>query len=250
MFYKSLISAKDNGEKRLGVLIDPDKARLNTLDQVIDRAVEARIDYFFIGGSLILDDKLDDCLSYIKAGTNIPTILFPGSTLQVNRKADAILFLSLISGRNAELLIGKHVIVAPYLKKSGLEVVPTGYMIIDGGRPTTATYVSQTLPIPADKPEIAVCTAMAGEMLGLRTLYLDAGSGSDDPVPEGMIRAVRDAVDLPLIVGGGIRTAEQVYRSTRAGADLIVVGNALEDNPALVAEMSAAIRESKTLSDP
>jgi putative glycerol-1-phosphate prenyltransferase len=249
MFYQSVIKAKQAGRKQLAVLIDPDKTRLGSLDRVIRSAVEAGVDYFFIGGSLILDDKLEACIAFIKEYSEIPVILFPGNTFQISNKADAILFLSLISGRNAELLIGKHVVVAPYLKRSGLEIVPTGYMLVDGGAPTTASYISNSQPIPANKTEIAVCTAMAGEMLGMKILYLDAGSGAPKAISEEMIHAVADSVEIPIIVGGGIGSAEKVYRNAKAGADLMVIGNSLEANPALIHEMIAALNEAKSISD-
>jgi putative glycerol-1-phosphate prenyltransferase len=185
---------------------------------------------------------MDYCLDAIREITrSIPTILFPGSPQQINSKADAILYLSLISGRNADLLIGQHVIAAPALKRSGLEVVPTGYMLIDGGAPTTASYISNTTPIPANKAEIAYCTAIAGELLGLKTIYMDAGSGARVPIAENMIEAVSQAIDIPLIVGGGMRSPEKAAANAGAGADIIVVGNALEKDPALVAEMVKAV---------
>jgi putative glycerol-1-phosphate prenyltransferase len=197
-------------------------------------AGEAKVDFLFVGGSLLTHDRLDSCLKVLSANTGIPKIIFPGSTLQINSKADAILFLSLISGRNAEMLIGKHVVAAPYLKNSGLEILSTGYMLIESGNSTTALYMSNTLPIPSNKDDIAVCTAMAGEMLGLRLLYLDAGSGAQNPVPVSMISRVKENVTIPVIVGGGLRTPALAYESLKAGADLIVVGNAIEKDKDLI----------------
>ena len=243
--YESLLEAKQRGEKRFAVLIDPDKMRLGNMEKVIDLAIRAKVDYFFVGGSLVVNDMMDYCLGAIKeASSAIPTILFPGSPQQINDRANAILFLSLISGRNADLLIGQHVLSAPNLKRSRLEVISTGYMLIDGGAPTTASYVSGTHPIPANKDEIAYCTALAGELLGLKTIYMDAGSGAKNPVSENMISMVSRAIDIPLIVGGGMRTPEKTAANARAGADVIVVGNALEKDPELIIEMSAAIHES------
>ncbi len=239
--YKKLTDKKRNGQKQLAVLLDPDKINLHQLGQMIELSSEAGVDYFFIGGSLLIKDQLKACLLKIKKETSIPTILFPGSPLQVCAEADAILFLSLISGRNPELLIGQHVIAAPYIRDSRLEVLSTGYMLVDGGQPTTASYMSNTLPIPSDKEDIAVCTALAGEMLGLKLLYLDGGSGARNPVPAGMIRSVREAVDLPLFVGGGLRSPDAAHLAVSAGADLVVVGNALEKDPGLLGEMSAAV---------
>jgi phosphoglycerol geranylgeranyltransferase len=236
----SLTEAKAAGQKKFVVLIDPDKVRLGNMDQVLDLAVEVGVDYFFIGGSLIVNNALDQCLLAIKERCHIPMILFPGSSLQLSWKADAMLFLSLISGRNADLLIGNHVIAAPYLKLSPLEIMPTGYMLMDGGSPTSVLYMSNTRPIPTHKDDIAVCTAMAGEMLGLRLMFMDAGSGAQVPVPEHVIESVSGALTIPLIVGGGIRTPELVAANVKAGADVIVVGNAIEKDPGLVREMAAA----------
>jgi phosphoglycerol geranylgeranyltransferase len=241
--YTSLLGAKAQNQKKFVLLIDPDKVRMNNMDKILDLAIQARVDYFFIGGSLIVNNMLDQCLSAIKERCNIPLILFPGDAFQLSYRADALLFLSLISGRNAELLIGKHVISAPYLKVSPLEIIPTGYMLIDGGVPTTVSYISNTQPIPGNKGDIAMCTALAGEMLGLRLIYMDAGSGAKTPISESMIELVSSAIQIPLIVGGGIRTPEKAAANARAGADVIVVGNAVEKDPSLITEMAAAVHE-------
>lgn len=245
--YKTLMGKKAKGQKQMAVLVDPDKVIPQQFRHLLDRAQRAQVDYIFIGGSLLIKDQIRACIQKIREHTSIPTVLFPGSPLQIYSEADAILLLSLISGRNPELLIGQHVVAAPYLKKSGLEVISTGYLLIDGGKPTTASYMSNTLPIPADKPDIAMCTAMAGEMLGHKLIYLDGGSGAFEPVPKEVIKMVREAVSLPLIVGGGIRSAKLAHQAAHAGADLIVVGNVLEKEPALLEEMSAAIKSSKVI---
>lgn len=239
--YDSLLSAKEKGKKKFAVLIDPDKVRLGNMDKVLELAIEAKVDYFFIGGSLIVNNMLDHCLESIRKKCGIPMILFPGNSFQLSYRADAILFLSLISGRNAELLIGNHVISAPYLKVSPLEIMPTGYMLIDGGVPTTVSYMSNTQPIPASKDDVAVCTALAGEMLGLRMMYMDAGSGAENPISESMITAVSSVIKVPLIIGGGIRTPEKALANVSAGADVIVVGNAIEKDPQLILEMANAV---------
>lgn len=239
--YRALTEAKMRGEKKFAVLLDPDKMRLGNMDKTIRLAEEAGVDYFLIGGSLVIHNMLDQCLQQIKTLSSIPAILFPGNAFQLSYAADGILFLSLISGRNAELLIGKHVITAPYLKGSSLEILPTGYMLVEGGVPTTVSYMSNTSPIPADKDDIASCTAMAGELLGLRLIYLDAGSGASKPVSERMIAAVSKAVSVPLMVGGGIRTPEKALLNVRAGADIIVVGNAIEKDPGLITDMTHAV---------
>jgi phosphoglycerol geranylgeranyltransferase len=239
--YRQFEEARSTSRKKLAVLIDPDKVRLGKLDQLVDISIRAGVDFFFIGGSLVVNNRLDECLQSIKERCEIPLVLFPGDSYQLSYKADGILFLSLISGRNAELLIGKHVITAPYLKMSPLEVIPTGYMLIDGGVPTTVSYISNTSPIPADKDDVAVCTAMAGEMLGLRAIYMDAGSGARTPVSDAMIESVSGAVSVPLIVGGGIRTPEQAKATIEAGADIIVVGNAFESDPSLVMSIARTV---------
>lgn len=239
--YATFCERKTKGQKSFAVLVDPDHAERPFLDHLLIRCKEARVDYLFLGGSLIITDRLEDCTRYLKKNTEIPVILFPGSPAQISPHADALLYLSLISGRNPELLIGQHVLSAPILKKSGIEVMPTGYMVIDGGAPTTVSYISNASPIPSDKEDIAMCTAMAGEMLGLRLIYLDAGSGARKPVPASMIRKVASQIHVPLIVGGGIRNPETAFLSCQAGADVIVVGNAIEKGASLVKELSDAV---------
>jgi putative glycerol-1-phosphate prenyltransferase len=239
--YTGLLEAKKSGRKKFIVLLDPDQVRLNRLEQTLDLAIECGVDYFFIGGSLIVNNMLDSVLAGIRERCSIPLILFPGNSFQLSYRADAMLFLSLISGRNPELLIGQHVIAAPYLKVSPLEIISTGYMLVDGGTQTSVQYMSNTYPIPAGKNDIAACTAIAGEMLGLKLLYLEAGSGALNPVPPPMIEAVSGVTSVPLLVGGGIRTVETGEAALRAGADVLVVGNAIEKNPGFIREMAAAI---------
>lgn len=241
-FYSSLLTAQSLGEKRLAVLLDPDKMRLERLQQTLEQAILAGVDFFLIGGSLVVNDMLDELLSDIRRQCDIPLVLFPGNSFQLSWRADAILFLSLISGRNPELLIGQHVVAAPFLKMSPLEIISTGYILVDGGVTTAVQYMSNTYPIPAHKDDIAVCTALAGEMLGLKMMYLEAGSGAIRPVSESMIEAVRGAVSVPLLVGGGIRTPEKAAANLRAGADVVVIGNAIEQDPGLIREMAAAVR--------
>jgi phosphoglycerol geranylgeranyltransferase len=239
--YHSLTAHKAAGRKAFAVLIDPDKVNDGNMPGLIDLAVRARVDYFLVGGSLVISNYLDDCLQLIRRSCSIPTILFPGSPSQVSPYADALLYLSLISGRNPELLIGQHVISAPFVRKSGLEIISTGYMVVDGGAPTTVSYISNASPLPADKNEIAMCTAMAGEMLGMKLIYMDAGSGARKPITESMIHQVAKSIDAPLIIGGGITDPEKAYLNCRAGADVIVVGNAIEKDPSLILEMAAAV---------
>ncbi len=192
--YHSLTERKRLGKKSFAVLIDPDKVNDQNMGQLITLAVEAKVDYFLVGGSLVISNYLDECLQLIKSSCNIPTIIFPGSPSQVSKYADALLYLSLISGRNPELLIGQHVVSAPVVKKSGLEIMSTGYMVVDGGAPTTVSYISNASPLPSDKNEIAVCTAMAGEMLGMKLIYMDAGSGAKRAIHESMIEKVAQSI--------------------------------------------------------
>ena len=241
IIYQSLLDKKKKGQKSFAVLIDPDKVNAEKLDELTRLSVEARVDYLLVGGSLVISNHLDEVVQHIKKNCDIPLILFPGTPSQVSKFADGLLYLSLISGRNPELLIGQHVISAPFVKQSGLEIISTGYMVIDGGAPTTVSYISNATPIPADKNEIAMCTAMAAEMLGMKLIYMDAGSGAKRAITEEMIQMVSKCIEIPLVIGGGIKDPEKAYLNCKAGADLIVVGNAIEKNTPLLQEMSAAI---------
>ena len=245
--YTSLVQRKERGQKSFALLIDPDKVNEHSTKEIVERSITAGVDYFLVGGSLVVSDFLETCLSLVKQHSNIPVILFPGSPSQISKRADALLYLSLISGRNPELLIGQHVISAPAVKQSGLEVMSTGYMVIDGGAPTTVSYISNAAPLPADKTEIAVCTAMAGEMLGMKLIYMDAGSGAKKAISENMIEAVSQNIEVPLIVGGGITDPEKAFLNCRAGADVIVVGNAIEKDPLLISEMAAAVHQAEKI---
>lgn len=239
---EQLEKAKGSGRKLLAVLIDPDFGQDDTrLERTVQNACMAKADLIFVGGSLLVTDAFDACVERVKQLSDRPVVLFPGSPAQLSRHADAVLFLSLISGRNAELLIGHHVTAAPTIKAMGLEAIPTGYMLVDGGAPTTVSYVSQTLPIPHNKPGIAAATALAGELLGLRTIYMDTGSGAKRAVHPDMVTAVHQAVQCPIIVGGGIRDAQTARALCEAGADVLVVGTAFEQDPELIFAMSEAV---------
>ena len=244
--YQSLLQHKEKGQKSFAVLIDPDKVTVEKIDELTALAAEARVDYLLVGGSLVVTNRLDEVVQQIKKNCDIPVILFPGSPSQITPYADALLYLSLISGRNAELLIGQHVISAPFVKQSRLEIISTGYMVIDGGAPTTVSYISNAAPIPADKNEIAMCTAMAGEMLGMKLIFMDAGSGAKRPITEAMIEKVAQIIEAPLVIGGGITDPEKAYRNCKAGADVIVIGNAIEKDASLIREMSATIHSVPT----
>lgn len=232
------------GKKSIAILIDPDKADdTSRLNHLLNLASENCVDYLFVGGSLITTTNLSEVVRQIKKNVTIPVVLFPGNSMQIEPSADAILFLSLISGRNPELLIGQHVIAAPILKNTGLEIIPTGYLLVNSGKTTSVAYISNTTPIPEDKYSLAACTAMAGEMLGLQTIYLDAGSGAEREISPKMIASVRRVVSTPLIVGGGINTSAKAIAALEAGADMAVIGNALEKNPDLLTEVAEKIYE-------
>jgi phosphoglycerol geranylgeranyltransferase len=245
--YTSILQLKQSHQKGFAVLIDPDKINSTKAIQLATLCQDAKVDYIFFGGSLMVSNHVDECIKAIKSHTDIPVILFPGSPSQVSSYADALLYLSLISGRNADLLIGQHVTSAPLVRGSGLEVMSTGYMLIDGGAPTTVSYMSGSLPIPADKDDIALCTALAGEMLGQKLIYMDAGSGAKKAITESMIRKVASNISIPLIVGGGITDPEKAYLNCKAGAEIIVIGNAIEKDENLIKEMAAAIHSAKVV---
>jgi phosphoglycerol geranylgeranyltransferase len=229
---------RQKNSKKIAVLLDPDKVNLATLPAFVDRCARQGVGYFFVGGSLISKHQSQAIIQVIRDYSQLPVVIFPGSNLHIEPSADAILLLSLISGRNPEFLIGQHVVAAPLLRASGLEILSTGYMLIDSGRQTTVSYISNTTPIPADKPDIAACTALAGEMLGLKLIYLDGGSGAQNPVSAQIIQKVRSVINTPLIVGGGINTVQKAQRAFEAGADVIVVGNALETNPNFINDLA------------
>lgn len=231
----------DTSKKKFVVLIDPDKPSDEQIIDIVEKSVKAGVDFFFVGGSLLTTDSLDHCIKLIKQHCDLPVLIFPGNSLQISKWCDGFLLLSLISGRNSEMLIGRHVIAAPYLKLYGNEIIPTGYMLIDGGRPTSVSYMSNTTPIPHDKDDIAMCTALAGEMLGLKIIYMDAGSGATNPISPEMICKVKHTIEIPLIVGGGINTPEKAAIAAKAGADIIVVGNALEKSIERLKEFADAV---------
>jgi len=222
-------------KKSIALLLDPDNAKGDSLQNILKIAEESNTDYILAGGSLTFNN-IDNLIDNIRELCSLPVILFPGNLLQLTHKADAILLLSLISGRNPELLIGNHVIAAPFLKDVKEKLVSVGYILVSCGNKTSVEYISQTEAIPSDKPEIAVATALAGEMLGLRMIYLEAGSGASNPVPLNIIKAVRKNITIPLAVGGGIKNKKEVKEIFNAGADLIILGNGCEKNPELLTD--------------
>ncbi|MEZ4687882.1 MAG: geranylgeranylglyceryl/heptaprenylglyceryl phosphate synthase [Bacteroidia bacterium] len=226
-----IYAIRQEGRKGLAMLLDPDHVDPADLPGQFSMAEEAGVDLFLLGGSLLTQGSVQKAAPLIKQYTSKPVVLFPGSVYQLAPEADALLFLSLISGRNPELLIGKHVEAAPLVREMNLEVIPTGYMLIDSGAATTASYISNTIPIPHNKPDVAACTALAGMFLGLKLIYMDGGSGAKRMISPEMIAAVRATVDLPIIIGGGVRSPEDAALLWEAGADIVVVGNALEKDP-------------------
>jgi phosphoglycerol geranylgeranyltransferase len=227
------------------VLIDPDRRTVAESVEFAQHAEEAGVDGLLVGGSLLVSDRMDATIKGIKEKISLPVIIFPGASHHLSRYADAILFLSLVSGRNSEFLIGEHVKAAPLIKCYGLEPIPTGYLLIDGGAQTSVGFMSGTAPIPRDKPGIAWIHALAAEYLGMKFIYLEAGSGAKWPVPDEMITSVRKQVSIPIIVGGGISQPEVAAAKVRAGADFIVTGNVLENNSdfKLISEFVNAIHD-------
>lgn len=233
MIYDFITDKIRRKEKILALLIDPDKYSGEKLDGFIAQVRRNPPQLILVGGSLI-SNPVEPVVTALKDGLNMPVILYPGNPNHLTPNVDAVLFLSMISGRNPDLLIGSHIIAAPYIRKHHIEPIPTGYMLIDGGSPTSVEYISQTRPIPADKTDIAAATAMAGEMLGLKMIYMDAGSGAINPVSPAMLKAVRASVSIPLMAGGGITSTEKLKYAFTNGADLVVVGNVLEKSPELL----------------
>jgi phosphoglycerol geranylgeranyltransferase len=237
MSWEKILEAK--GKKQFALLIDPDKHNDQSLAELIQLVNGHPVDYLLIGGSLVSGHP-DRLIEIIKAGCDLPVFLFPGSLLQIAGNADAIFLLSLISGRNPEFLVGNHVVAAPFLRSSGLGILPVGYILVENGHTSSVEYMSNTKPLPADKPDIAVATAMAGEMLGMKLIYLEGGSGAEHPINSEIISQVKKNISIPLLVGGGIRTQADAIAVYKAGADIIVVGNALENNMERIRELSKA----------
>jgi putative glycerol-1-phosphate prenyltransferase len=240
--YRHITDRKAKGIKSFTLLIDPDKFDESVCQKLLVLDAFSKVDFIFVGGSLIQGININQTIQLLKTHTEIPIIIFPGSNMHIDMSADGILFLSLISGRNPDFLIGQHIVAAPILKKSRLEILSTGYMLVEGGKQTTASYMSNTTPLPYDKPEVAVCTAMAGELLGLKLIYADTGSGAEKAVSLRMVNMLSKSLNIPLIIGGGIKTAVQAQEILEAGADMIVIGNAIEDNPTLLDEVYKKVK--------
>jgi len=240
--YKKILLNREANRKMLAVLIDPDQCRGSVLASTVAMLKSYTPDFIFVGGSHMLTASVDSLIGLLKDEVKTNVVLFPGNASQFSVHADALLYLSLLSGRNAEFLVGQHLTSAIAIKNSNIEVVPTGYLLIDGGKPSSVEYISNTRPIPRDKNEIALSTAVAGELLGMRLIYLEAGSGAEIPVPVEMIECVSAGLSLPLIVGGGIKTTEQLSAAFDAGADIVVVGNVFEKDPSRIAEFVQCVQ--------
>lgn len=237
-----LLEKKGKKQKSLAILIDPDQCKMGRVNELLELCKKFPVDYFFVGGSLLVEDRVGPCIQSIKSQSETPVVLFPGNVYQLHPSADALMYLSLLSGRNAEFLIGKQVEAALMVAHSTLEVIATAYLLIDGGSSNTAAYLSQTQPIPRDKAELALATAMAAKHLNFHWIYLEAGSGARFPVPKEIIHRIAQHIDVPLIAGGGIRTVEQMEMAFEAGADVVVIGNAAEENPHLIEEFSWSLQ--------
>jgi len=244
--YERLLQTKHNRGAGFLLLIDPDKIDHKELPSFIRKASNSGVDAFLVGGSLMLSNEFDNTLKVIKENSSVPVIIFPGGVSQVSSEADALLFLLLISGRNPDYLIGNQVNAAPIIKQMNLEAISTGYMLIEGGNVTSAEFMSNTKPIPREKPDIAVAHALAAELIGLKMLYLEAGSGAKQSVPEAMIKKVTKYCSLPVIVGGGIRTPEEAKKKVEAGASFVVTGTIIEENSndSLIQKFANAIHTS------
>jgi phosphoglycerol geranylgeranyltransferase len=247
--YENLLNTINQKGAAYLILIDPDTFNEEKLSRFVRHCSECGVDGFLVGGSLLINGDIEKCIRNIKRNSSLPVIIFPGDVSHVYQPADAILFLSVISGRNPDHLIGKHVLAAPLIKRTGIEPIPTGYMLIESGTLTTAQYMSGSLPIPRNKPDIASATALAAEYLGMKLIYLEAGSGAQDPVPDEMVKAVAQNCRIPVIVGGGLRTPETARRKVRNGARIIVTGNFFEseDNWPLIKDFSESVHISLPL---
>jgi len=241
--YAQITEAAKQNRKLFIVLIDPDKcAGKEQIAAFATLLAKASPDFIFVGGSHTTE-SIAQTIKDLKANCNIPLVLFPGNALQFTPEADALLFLSLLSGRNSDFLIGQHVIIAPAVKKSCIETISTGYILVESDHATAVEYISNTRPIPRKNPQLAATTAIAGELLGSQMIYLEAGSGAYPPVPSEMISQVKQSITIPLIVGGGLRNKVDILVALRAGADAIVVGNVLETSPELMIEFAETVHQ-------
>lgn len=228
--YSNILEAKNSGRKLLAILLDPDKVDLGNIAELASKISESPATHILVGGSLVFTNELDRLVVQLKQYCSLPIVLFPGNPSQLSAEADGILFLSLLSGRNPDYLIGHQVAAAPILKNTNLEIIPTGYILIESGSETAVAKVSRTNPMPVDDPKQILNTAIAGEMLGNNLIYLEAGSGAKNMVPLEIIKEVSDNLKIPLIVGGGIISLAEIEAAYNAGADLVVIGTAFEND--------------------
>nr|WP_294928373.1 geranylgeranylglyceryl/heptaprenylglyceryl phosphate synthase [uncultured Flavobacterium sp.] len=228
--HQQILEAKKESQKLLAILLDPDKIVWENLDHLLDKINQSPATHIFVGGSIVKTNILEDLISQLKQKTNLPVVIFPGDPSQISPQADAILFLSLLSGRNPDYLIEYQVQAAPILKKTNLEVISTGYILIESGNETAVARVSKTQPLNRLDFDLALATAQAGEMLGNKLIYLEAGSGAKKPVPLEMIQLIAQNIEIPIIVGGGITDLQGIRNAYNAGADLVVIGTAFENN--------------------
>lgn len=243
--YQKLLNVRDEKGAGFLVFLDPDRMSVPQIVELAQKSEKGGADAFLVGSSLLLSTRFDEAVKEIKANVNIPVTIFPGNANQVSRHADAILFLSLLSGRNPHLLIGEQVKAAPAIKEFGLEPIPTGYLIIESGSATSVQFMSDTQPIPKNKPDIVKAHALAAEYLGMRFVFLEAGSGADNAVPDTIIREVKDFISIPIIVGGGIKDPDVAYRKVKSGASFVVIGNFLEEDDSIIEEFADAIHVSE-----
>ena len=240
---QTIWDAKNAGRPLFAILIDPGKLPISAIQELVKLAEDCIVDFIFVGGSSCSLPVFNEMISFLKEAQNRPVIIFPGSEMQVSENADALLLLSLISGRNPDLLIGKHVEAAKHIIESGLDVIPTGYILIESGKPTTVEQVSETKSLPRNNPDLVLSTALAGQLLGMQLIYLEAGSGAENHVPIETIQLVSSTLNIPIIVGGGITDADKLQLVIDAGADLVVVGNALEKDPQLLKHFSQVLEQ-------
>lgn len=236
--YEKILDNIKNRKKSIAVLLDPDSENLNKLSKKIKKINESYVDFLFVGGSTLFNEDFEKFLKNVKKLSSKPVVIFPGSSLQVSKHCDAILFLSLISGRNPQFLIGEHVSSAMKIKKLGIECIPTGYILIESGNFTSVEFMSNTIPIPRDKHNIVISHALAGELLGFKLIYLDGGSGALYSVPEELIKKVKKEITIPLIIGGGIKSLEEIREKHNAGADIVVIGSIIEKDEGIIDKLS------------
>ena len=237
MIYQNIVTAMKNGQKLLAVLIDPDKLTAAKAPEFVKKINRSVATHIFVGGSTVAENITETLVRTLKAHTELPVVIFPGDISQITDHADSILFLSLISGRNPEYLIGKHVASISTLKQTTLEVIPTGYILVENGKETAVQRVTHTIPMSRDHTQAIVDTAIAGELLGMKLVYLEAGSGAIHPVTPNIISDVKEELNIPLIVGGGIRTKAQLEKAYTSGADMVVIGTAFEDDETFFNEL-------------